>query len=73
VAVVVGVEEVEDAAVVVDDVVWCGEVGVGGPELHATTSTGAATVVANANCRCRPRLPRIGASMACNGRTLRTG
>src|ERR1700722_4431752 len=64
VAVVVAVVEVpEDAAVVVVDV-WREELGVGGPELQAASSNGAAIAVTNPNCRCRPRSPRMAATMA---------
>jgi dienelactone hydrolase len=64
VAAVVVVEEPGDAGVAVVDVPGRGEVGVGGPELQAARSSGAATAVTNPNCTCRPGFPRIGDSMA---------
>ena len=63
--VAVVVVEAEEVDAVVD--VWRGDVGVGDPELQAAKRSAAATAVTNPHGRCRPRFPRMAASMASDG------
>ena len=67
VAEVVVVEAADDAAVVVVVDRRAEEVGVGEPDPQAASSTGPASAAASANCRGRPDLTRMAASMAATG------
>ncbi len=47
------------------------DVGVGEPELQAASRSEAATAATNPNGRCRPRFPRMAASMTPAGGAIR--